>query len=147
MSQTLTRRGFVWGATMATANLAGSALGASGGGLAQGSGVGTQDGTTLTAMTYITVREGVQQTTEDFLRDLIAASRSEGGCLAYVFYQEVDNARQFVVFEQWRDAAALSAHFQHLQELYGPPRQGANVPASILERFESIRGVPYRVFV
>ncbi len=96
-------------------------------------------------MTYITVKEEMQQQAEDLFPGLVAASRSEEGCLAYVLYQEVDNPRQFVLFEQWRDVAALSAHFDHLQELYGPPPEGRRIPAAITNLLESIRGVRYRL--
>ena len=50
---------------------------------------------------------------------LEAASRQEPGCLMYVVHQHVDNPKQFFIYEQYRDAAALEAHRNspHFQEL------------------------------
>ena len=43
---------------------------------------------------------------------MAAATREEDGCLAYAFYQDVENPCRFRVFEEWRDADALARHFE-----------------------------------
>lgn len=43
---------------------------------------------------------------------MIAASRAEDGCLAYSYAEDVAEPGLIHVFEVWRDAAALSAHFE-----------------------------------
>jgi quinol monooxygenase YgiN len=52
---------------------------------------------------------------DDILR-LVAAvappSRAESGCLTYQFYEQQPNGNEFLFFEEWRDQAALDAHFQ-----------------------------------
>jgi len=39
-------------------------------------------------------------------------SRAESGCLTYDFYQKQPDGNEFLFFEEWRDQAALDAHFQ-----------------------------------
>lgn len=88
---------------------------------------------------------------EEFARlaaTLAKVTREEdAGCLAYLFLQQRSNPREFVLFEQWRDEAALKAHLAHLQKLYGPPPQDgrSGVPAAILDLAEQTRAVGYRV--
>lgn len=59
------------------------------------------------------------------------ASRAEEGCLAYRVHEAVDVPNEFVFVEEWRDDAALQAHFKtpHIAEfmtaireaIVGPP--------------------------
>ncbi len=44
------------------------------------------------------------------LRELGAASRAEAGCLGYEVARG-DDGTSFVLFEKWRDQAALDAHY------------------------------------
>ncbi len=48
-------------------------------------------------------------------------SRKEDGCLRYGFFAAVEDPLSFVAVEEWRDRAALDAHFAqpHLQEFAG----------------------------
>lgn len=64
-------------------------------------------------------------------------SRAEDGCLTYIFHQQKDDPRNFVLREQWRDQDALETHIEHLVEVFGPPKPGGQLPASILEMCES----------
>ena len=45
-------------------------------------------------------------------------SRAESGCLTYDFYQKQPEGSEFLFFEEWRDQAALDAHFatQHFAD-------------------------------
>ena len=45
-------------------------------------------------------------------------SRAESGCLTYDFYQKQPEGNEFLFFEEWRDQAALDAHFatQHFAD-------------------------------
>jgi quinol monooxygenase YgiN len=59
------------------------------------------------------------------------ASRGEEGCIAYRVHEAVDGPNEFVFVEEWRDEAALQAHFRtpHIAEfmaaitntIVGPP--------------------------
>ena len=64
--------------------------------------------------------------------------REDDGCLAYVFHQQLDDPRNFVLREQWRDETALNAHIKHLIEEFGPPKPGDQLPAAIMEMCESV---------
>jgi len=63
-------------------------------------------------------------------RQISAQSEAEDGCLSYRFYADLDDAAVFLIFEEWRDEAALAAHFktphliafqQHLPRLLAAP--------------------------
>ena len=45
------------------------------------------------------------------------ATRAEAGCRAYAFWQDIEDATHFRVYEEWDDQAALDAHFDtpHMQ--------------------------------
>ena len=46
------------------------------------------------------------------------ATRAEDGCITYAFYQDIEKPGRFRVYEEWRDQAALEAHFKapHMAE-------------------------------
>jgi quinol monooxygenase YgiN len=43
---------------------------------------------------------------------VMRATRAEDGCAAYSYAEDIDEPGLIHVFEQWRDQAALDAHFQ-----------------------------------
>jgi quinol monooxygenase YgiN len=52
------------------------------------------------------------------MEKMLAASRAEDGCIAYSYAVDVEDPGLIRVFEEWRDEAALQAHFRtpHLAE-------------------------------
>lgn len=44
--------------------------------------------------------------------EVAVATRAEAGCRSYRFYADLEDPAVFFVFEEWRDAAALEAHFK-----------------------------------
>ena len=42
---------------------------------------------------------------------ILAASRAEPGCVSYTMYQNPHEPASFFFFEQWKDQAAIDAHF------------------------------------
>jgi quinol monooxygenase YgiN len=46
------------------------------------------------------------------MREMMAASQAEDGCLDYNYAEDVTQPGLMHVFERWRDYAALEAHFQ-----------------------------------
>lgn len=64
-------------------------------------------------------------------------SRQDDGCISYVFHQQKDNPRNFVLREQWKDQQSLDAHIRHLVEEFGPPRPNGLLPAFILDMCET----------
>lgn len=60
-------------------------------------------------------------------REAAAATRTEPGCRAYAFYQDIEAPARIRVFEEWDDEAALKRHFemphfQHFREVLGTIR-------------------------
>ena len=49
---------------------------------------------------------------------MMEASNKEDGCIIYKFYTDLLNPRRFRLYEEWRDQAALDAHFasEHMAE-------------------------------
>lgn len=45
-------------------------------------------------------------------RAMAAETRLEEGCITYAFFENIENPGHFRVYEEWRDQAALDAHFQ-----------------------------------
>jgi quinol monooxygenase YgiN len=56
------------------------------------------------------VKPGHEQQVADFFKPLTEASRQEPGCLFYAAHQHRDDPRKFLVYEQYKDDAALDAH-------------------------------------
>jgi quinol monooxygenase YgiN len=46
------------------------------------------------------------------MREMMAASRAEDGCVAYGYAEDVAQPGLIHVFEIWRDQGALDAHFK-----------------------------------
>ena len=46
-----------------------------------------------------------------FAAAMARATRDEDGCITYAFYRDIENPGRFRVYEEWRDQAALEAHF------------------------------------
>ncbi|MEI6808392.1 MAG: putative quinol monooxygenase [bacterium] len=44
-------------------------------------------------------------------KTIIAASRAEPGCISYTLYQDPYDKTAFFFFEEWKDQAAIDAHF------------------------------------
>lgn len=73
----------------------------------------------------------------DFAEKATPLSRADDGCLGYIFHQQKDDPRNFVLREQWRDKDALNGHVGHLVEIFGPPHPGQQLPASFTDLCES----------
>jgi quinol monooxygenase YgiN len=48
----------------------------------------------------------------DLLIGLLAPTRQESGCIAYELLQNQEDRTDLVFVEEWRDGAALDAHFE-----------------------------------
>jgi (4S)-4-hydroxy-5-phosphonooxypentane-2,3-dione isomerase len=54
--------------------------------------------------------KGIENEVVEVFKKLAEASRREPGCRMYIAHQHRDNARHFLVYEQYDDDAALQAH-------------------------------------
>jgi quinol monooxygenase YgiN len=43
--------------------------------------------------------------------EMARETRAEEGCIEYAFWQDLEQGNRFRVYEEWRDLAALEAHF------------------------------------
>ncbi|MCG6857277.1 MAG: antibiotic biosynthesis monooxygenase [Salaquimonas sp.] len=69
---------------------------------------------------------------------MAAATRAEDGCITYAFYQDIENPGRFRVYEEWRDQAALDAHFRspHMAE-FGSAMQAARILGRDIVKYEA----------
>ena len=101
----------------------------------------------MTFLFYMTIKAGREDEFRELAKELTASTRAEdAGCLAYTFHQQTDDPRQFVLYEQWQDETALTAHLTRLQVVLGPPPAGGGrLPAALLDFFETTRVIRYAV--
>jgi (4S)-4-hydroxy-5-phosphonooxypentane-2,3-dione isomerase len=64
-------------------------------------------------------RAGEERRIAELFPKLQEASRKEPGCLMYVVHQHLTDLRKFLVYEQYKDEAALELHRNspHFQEI------------------------------
>ena len=92
-----------------------------------------------------TIRLGrtIDAATQKAIVEMVRASRAEDGCLDYSFARDIADPDTLILFERWRDRAALeangaSAHMAAFQEV-----MAANPPASReLRIYETDEGQP-----
>ena len=56
------------------------------------------------------VKPGTEEKCKEYLRLLQEHSRQEPGCLMYMGHQSTQESRRFLIYEQYKDQAALDAH-------------------------------------
>jgi quinol monooxygenase YgiN len=56
------------------------------------------------------VKPGTEEKCKEYLRLLQEHSRREPGCLMYMGHQSTQESRRFLIYEQYKDQAALDAH-------------------------------------
>lgn len=56
------------------------------------------------------VKAGTETMCREYLRILREQSRKEPGCLMYLTHQSTENPLKFLIYEQYKDQAALEAH-------------------------------------
>ena len=101
----------------------------------------------ITVLVHMTIKAGRQKEFSDLAARITKSTREEDeGCVVFEYLQQVDKPQEFVLYEQWRDEAALDAHIAHLQAVHGPPpRGGVGLPAAIGEFFEKQDTILYSV--
>ncbi len=100
----------------------------------------------VTIVLFLTGKTGREEEIRKLVASLTESTRAKDeGCINYVFHQRVDSPREFVLYERWRDLAAVQAHLARLQDVYGPPAPGGVLPAALLEPYEKCESIPLRV--
>jgi quinol monooxygenase YgiN len=72
-----------------------------------------------TLVARMTTREGEEERAEQLIRRLGEASRQEPGVVHYIAHRSSEDARVFLIYEQYRDKAAFEEHGQteHFKEI------------------------------
>lgn len=65
----------------------------------------------LIVLAKATVPEGALDAARDAISTMVAASRTEEGCIDYTFTTDVLDPTSLHIVEKWRDADALAFHF------------------------------------
>ena len=71
----------------------------------------------LTFTATLTVKAGQEAEFERLMHVAVPKVREEPGNHAYVLHRSTDNARVFMVYEEYEDAEALESHRVHLKEM------------------------------
>jgi quinol monooxygenase YgiN len=108
---------------------------------------GMTEGDVITILFHMTVKSGREEAFRDLAVQLTTSTHAEdAGCHAYTFHQQVNDPRQFVLYEQWEGEAALTAHLARLQVVLGPPpAPGGRLPAAFLDYLETTQATRYQV--
>ena len=66
----------------------------------------------------IKYQPGAIERLKSAMQKMVGATRKEDGCINYDFAVDVTDPNTLILFERWRDQAALQAHFQtaHMAE-------------------------------
>lgn len=100
----------------------------------------------IAVMGFSTAKTGREEECIELAKSLILSTHSEDkGCLNYIFFQRIDNPREYVFLEQWQDVSALQSHIKRLISVYGPPSSGQGLPDAIIEPWEKWEFVPLRL--
>ncbi|MCI0754575.1 putative quinol monooxygenase [Teichococcus vastitatis] len=73
----------------------------------------------LHVIAEFTARSGQEDALRQALRDVLAPTRAEDGCHEYTLLADSTQPDHLILREQWRDDAALDAHFgqPHMKQL------------------------------
>ena len=100
----------------------------------------------ITVLFHLTTREGVEPQARALFTDMTRVTRAEGpGCINYTFHQQKKEPRQWVLYEQWRDSAALDDHIANMKKHFGEPRPDQRLPPPLHDLHESYRVYYYDV--
>lgn len=68
--------------------------------------------TVLTIFARIQAKPGLEDRMQQDLLSLLAPTRAESGCIRFDLLRDITDPTIFVLYENWKDQAALDAHFQ-----------------------------------
>lgn len=66
----------------------------------------------LTIVARIKAKPGLEQQMQQDLLSLLAPTRAESGCITFDLLKDTNDPMVFILYENWKDQAALDAHFQ-----------------------------------
>ncbi len=68
--------------------------------------------TTVTVTAHMIAKEGYEGVLKQELTALIEPTRAEAGCIIYELFQNPENARIFMFYENWESKDDLDEHLQ-----------------------------------
>lgn len=98
----------------------------------------------ITVTAQFTILPGKEAEAEALIRDLAqAVSDKEPGCLIYSWHRSVKDPLQIMVFENWRDDAAVEEHRgqQHMKDFQSRFPGIFDTSTVKLTRWEKLAGV------
>ncbi|QYJ08240.1 putative quinol monooxygenase [Qipengyuania flava] len=91
----------------------------------------------------IKLGQSIDAATRKAMVEMVRASRAEDGCLDYSFASDLADPDTLVLFERWRDQAALEAHGKSAHMAEFQKVMAANPPKSRdLRIYETDDGAP-----
>jgi len=88
----------------------------------------------ITVLFHVRVKPSREAEFNTVAAELTASSRQDDGCIEYVFHRRVGSPQEVVLYEQWRDQDALSAHVGRLVRDIGPPDDDPSLPETDVRR-------------
>src|SRR5688572_23628079 len=98
----------------------------------------------ITVLFHMSVKPDRDSEWRELVSQLTRSTRNEdAGCLNYTFHRQVDSPYDYVLYEQWTDQDALSAHLARLIRELGPPPPGGRLPAAFVDYFDRTQVLRY----
>ena len=95
----------------------------------------------LTILFSMLVREGMESEFVEVAREMMRSTHEQDeGCIVYTIHAKDGAPREFVLYEQWRDQAAVDKHLQRLLAEVGRERF-----VGFFEKTEAVRLMPLQV--
>ncbi|MBW4694235.1 MAG: antibiotic biosynthesis monooxygenase [Lyngbya sp. HA4199-MV5] len=66
----------------------------------------------LTIVAHIKAKPGMETRMQQDLLSLLTPTRAESGCITFDLLKDINDPTSFVLYENWKDQAALDDHFQ-----------------------------------
>lgn len=91
----------------------------------------------------VTTAPGTTQAMKGAIAAMEKASRTEHGCIEYVFTTALNDPTEMRIFEQWQSIEALKAHFAtpHMGTFNAAMR--AHPPESIVVKMFEVKEIPF----
>jgi quinol monooxygenase YgiN len=88
----------------------------------------------LTIVARIKAKPGMEERMRQDLLSVIAPTREEAGCITFDLLIDKNDPSIFVLYENWKDQAALDAHFQqpYVKQVMKAYEETSAEPLSVL---------------
>lgn len=98
----------------------------------------------LTVMIHAKVKQEMLNEYLDLIK-LLSRETTKKGCLRYSFNQNIEDATEFVLYEQWESEVDLDNHIKELFTILGPAKPGDPIPEKLMDMYEKATPVFYNI--